>query len=201
LTKSNTKVTTSPENEMQILILKGKLMYPKLFQPDTEYEHRWTVDLLLDAEGIKKANENALRIKKNPKYADQFPGYDGSYLRIDRSVLDKAKGENRDPPTVVDPKTRPVKSTTRVGSGTDARVRFMVKKKDNKGKFLSPSEALSKHGGYGMFLLGVMILNLVEYAGRNSDPDVDFVETNEGSFSVDDAGGFDFDKGDSPFDN
>jgi hypothetical protein len=184
-------------DEIQIMKLKGKMMYPKLFHPDTRYEPKWTVDLLLDAAGKKQAAAESLRVKKNDNYKDKFDGYDGSYIRVERPVKNR-DGVDRDPPVVKDAKVRDVPSSTGIGNGTDAIVRFMVKTKDNKGKEMTPAEVMKLHGGYGMFLTGVQITNLVPYE-RGSDPDKDFVEE-EGTFDVQGDGGFDFEKGDMPFD-
>ena len=71
-------------DDIQILKIRGKLMYPKLFHPDTRFEDRWTTDVLLDEAGKLEAKAEGLRIKMNEKYADKFEGFDGSFLR-DRS--------------------------------------------------------------------------------------------------------------------
>lgn len=206
---------TEPKSETKIVTLKGKLMYPKLFNPDTKYEPKWTVDLLLDAEGLKEANELALRVQKvrvNKKtketsipYENAFPGYDGSYLRIERPVLDKRKKADRTRPVVKDSSgSKDVPSTTSVGNGTDARVKFLIKTQNGDGKELSPSEALSENGGYGMFLIGAKLLNIVPYerkdgAGGNYNPDDDFTkdESSDGGFKV--TGNSAFDDDEIPF--
>ncbi len=183
--------------DLQILKIKGKLMWPKLFKPDTYFEPRWTVDLLLNEEGKKKAKEETLRVKVNDKYKGLFDGYDGSFIRIERPVTDR-KGEERDPPVVKDAKLRDVPSTVGIGNGTDAIARFFVKTRNKQGKIMSPAEAMKSNDGYGMFLTGVQIINLVPYE-NTSDPETDFIEE-DGSFSTGGDGGFDFEKGDEPFD-
>lgn len=188
------------KDDTKILKLKGKLMWAKLFQPDTAYEHKWVTDLLLDAEGLKIAQENSLRVKTRDSYKDQFEGFDGSYIQLTRP-LKKRSGEENDPPLVKDSKTRDVPSSVGIGNGTDAYARFMVKTRDMSGQVMTPAVAMKKHGGYGTMLLGVQIINLVPYE-RSGDPDVDFVSDDSGSFEVgNDSGGFDFEKGDEvPFD-
>lgn len=181
----------------RVVKLKGKLMWPKLHQPDTKYTPRWTVDLLLDAEGLAEAKTQGLRIKKNNKagearYADTYEGYDGSFLRIEKPCK-TADGKELDPPAVKNKKLQDITSDTIIGNGTDAYVRFSKKTKNMEGKEMSPAEAMKAYGGYGMFLLGVQVLDLVEYKGA-ADPDKDFVvEASEGDF--------DWDNGDeNPFD-
>lgn len=198
------------ESNIKTATIKGKLMYAKLFNPDTKYEPKWTTDLLLDAEGLKEAEKLALRVQKerfNKKtksttipYENLFPGYDGSYLRIERTVTDKKKKVDRARPVVKDSSgSKDVPSTTSIGNGTDARVKFMIKTQNVDGKELSPSEVMAEHGGYGMFLLGAKLLNIVPYerkegAGGNYNPDDDFTkdESTDGGFQV---------KGDTAFDD
>jgi len=188
-------------NETLILKMKGKLMWPKLFTPDTAFNNsRWTLDLLLDEDAVKEAKKHDLRLKKvrfNKKtqetttpYADQFDGYDGTYLQIDMPTH-KQSGEANTPPPVKDAKLRDVRNIS-IGNGSDANVRFLVKNRDKS--------AIEEWGGYGCYLLGVQILNLIEYEGA-SDPDVDFV-SEDASFEVatEDAA-FSFEDGDDlPFD-
>lgn len=201
-----------------ILIVKitGKLMYPKLFHPDTRYEDKWTTDVLLDEAGKKKAQEEGLRVKVNDKWKDEFKGYDGSFIRAERPC-NQVKRETledgsirelkvpRERPTVKDINARDVPSSVGIGNGTDAVVRFIVKTRNKNGKVMTPAEAQKEYGGYGMFLTGVQVLNLVPYE-RTTDPDTDFVKE-EGSFSVDDIdtgdgdGGHEVAKTDDPFDD
>ena len=190
----------SEDEKTQILKIKGKLMWPKLHTPDTKFTPKWVTDVLLNAEGLKIARENSLRVKTNEKYKDQFPGYDGSYVQVTRNVT-KRDGTDMDPPIVKDAKTRAVPSSVDIGNGTDAYVRFMVKTRDMDGTEMSPAVAMKKHGGYGMLLLGVQILNLVPYE-RKGNPDIDFVSDDDGSFEFgSESGGFEFEKGDDiPFD-
>lgn len=184
-------------SDLTILKFKGKLMWPKFFHPDTSYEHKWTTDLLLDESELKRAKSEGLRVKHNEKYEGQFEGYDGHFIRADRPVKGR-DGVEREPPIVKDGSLRDVPSDVAIGNGTDAIVRFIVKTTGKDGKEMSPAEAMKLYKGYGMFLTGSQIINLVEY-NRDSDPDVDFVKE-EGSYSIDDTGGFDFEKGDEPFD-
>ena len=184
-------------DDLNVMKLKGKLMYAKLFQPDTRFDPKWTADVLLDAQGLEEAQKANLRVKKNDKWGDLFDGYDGSYVRVERPTTNFA-GEERDPPVVKDAKVRDVPSSTGVGNGTDAYVRFLVKTQDNRGNQMSPAEAHKKYGGYGMFLTGVQIVNLVPYE-RSSDPDTDFVEE-DGDFDIGGNGGFEA-VGDAPFDD
>lgn len=186
----------SDDNEIKVLKVKGKLMYARLFRPDTTFEDRWTVDVLLDEEGKKEAEANSLRVKHRDNYKDLFDGYDGSYLRVDRPVTGR-DGE-RERPVVKDAKLRDLPVDTGIGNGTDANVRFIVKTMDASGNTMSPAQAMKKYKGYGMFLTGVQILDLVPYE-RSGDPDLDFVE--EDGFTAGDTGGFDFEKGDEPFDD
>lgn len=198
-------MTTDNKKQQQstILKIKGKLMYPKFSRPDPSFNNpRWTTDLLLDKEGLKIAKEHDLRIKKTrvnkqtgdaeTPYGGMFDGYDGSYLRIEKSTH-KANGEAVDPPTVKDAKLRDIPSNIQIGNGSEANVRFLVRNSD--------PEAIKKYGGYGMYLLGAQILDLVEYE-YSTDPEVDFIEEDSGfEIAEGTTGDFDWDKGDSPFDD
>jgi hypothetical protein len=183
----------SDKDDVTILKMRGLMMYPKLFHPDTMYEDKWTLDLLLDEDSKKKAEEQNLRVKHKDNYADQFDGYDGHFLRIERKVKNY-NGEERDRPIVKDPTgSKDVPTDTGIGNGTEANVRFMVLTRDNTGKTMSPATAQKKYGGYGMFLTGVQIIELVPYE-RKTDPETDFVDESDGKE-------FDWAKGDEPFDD
>lgn len=193
---------TDNQNKSLILKMTGKIMYPKLFRPDQSFNNpRWTLDLLLNEEELKIAKENKLRVKKtrvskqtgeaSVPYADMFDGYDGSYIRIERPTH-KANGEATDPPAVKDTKLRDIPSNTNVGNGSEANVRFLVKNSD--------PEAITKYGGYGMYLLGVQITDLKEFE-MSSDPEVDFIAEDSGFEVTSEESGsapFDYEKGDSP---
>lgn len=192
---------TNADSNFTVLKMEGLLIYPKVFQPDTMFDEKWTTDLLLDADGVKEAKENNLRVKHKEKYADLFDGYDGSFLKIEKPTR-KRDGSENDRPIVKAANGRTdVPVDTSIGNGTRAKVRFTLKTKDMYGKELSPAEVMKKWGGYGMYLTGVQILDLVEYE-RTVDPETDFVEE-DGSFEIDqnsvDNQVFDFDEGDSPF--
>lgn len=195
----------------EVLKMRGLLMYPRIFQPDNFYEEKWTLDLLLDKEGLKKAKEHGLRVHKTrtPKegdpydpYAGLFEGYDGSYLRIDRPTK-SVNGDKRERPMVKDVTGRAdVDEDTLIGNGTEANVLFIVKKRDKNGSEMSAAEAMKKYNGYGMFLTGVQIINLIPFE-RDGDPETSFIEE-EGSFKAEQekAEGFDFEKGDDlPFED
>lgn len=153
-------------------------MYAKV-QPgryDTKYGEKWTVDLLLDKESLKIAKAEKLRIKKTSvnretgdavvKYGNLFDGYDGSYLRLERSLKDFS-GKEREAPKLVDNKLKPVPNNVMIGNGSEVYAQFLVKQDD--------VETIKKYGGRGTFFLGMQILNLVEYEGRVNE-DTDFVE-------------------------
>ena len=162
-------------------IIAGKLMYAKLNQPDTyKGASRWTVDLLLDSEGLKRAKALNLRIKKVNKkgeaaYADKFPGYDGSFLRLTRNTHTRT-GEPMEPPRIMDAKRNVVSpATTMIGNGSDAKVKMYVKRDIS-------AEDFEQFGGYKAYLNAVQIINLVQY-DRSSGPDSDFFDE-EGSFEA-----------------
>lgn len=167
MTNTKSKATSKESQQSDAVKIKGKLMWPKLFTPDTSYEHKWTTDVLLDKEGLKEAKAMSLRVKHNPKYEGLFDGYSGDYIRVERTIKDRA-GEERTRPIVKDKALRDFPSTTMIGNGTDAYVRFFIKTGDAKGNEMSPAEAMKKYEGYGMFLLGVQILDLVPYEKKDA---------------------------------
>lgn len=165
--------------------MKVKLMYPKLFAPDTKYAPKWKADCLLDKEGLEVAKKAELRIKFNPKYVGLYEGYDGHFICPERYTHTKA-GKPIESPPVKDSTLKDVPSSVAIGNGTDAYVQFTIKSK------ISESDK-KRWGGYGMFLKGVQILNLVEHAGfKEANPDEDFV-TEAGSYSFEEV------EGESPF--
>lgn len=170
------------DSNINITKIKGKLMWPKLFKPDTAYDHRWTVDVLLDAEGLKDARAKNLRVKVKDSYKDLFDGYDGSYVNAARAVFNKTKNADNTPPVVKDSKLRIINQEIDMGNGTDGIVRGMVKTRNMRGIEMSPAEAQKEFGGYGLFLTDVMIVNLVPYE-RETDPETDFVPV-EGGFEA-----------------
>jgi len=181
----------------QDIILRGKLMWPKLFKPEPTYG-RFETNLLLDADNLKIAQENGLRIKKNEEWGTLFEGYDGSYVKSERNSVSR-DGKPIEAPDVYTAKVQPITKEIGIGNGTDATVKSMVKTLDMTGKFMSPAVAMQKHKGYGLYLKAVMIRNLVPYG---SDESKDFVEE-DGSFVISDdqKKTFDFVQGDDlPFD-
>jgi len=162
-------------DEPTIIILTGKAMYAKLVYPDTKYEPRWTVDLLLKGEDLEMAKKNEARVKHNPKYEGLFDGFDGHYVNIAKPCS-KADGEEHDPPEVVDKFTNPVPSDDQVGNGSDIRVRALVKDKIS-------DDIKKKYNGYGLFMTKVQVLNMIPYE-RMGDPSKDFVVEEEGTYTA-----------------
>jgi hypothetical protein len=188
-------VLTTETKKFNRVKLKGKAMYAKVHQLDTKFEPKWTLDLLLDAESLKMAQEMNLRVKNDRDiYKNQFKGYeDGWYIRIDRPLKDR-DGDTNDPPKVIDSKLRDVPSHVQIGNGSEVNVQFFIKNGN--------PAALKKWGGYGAYLLGVQILKLEEF--RRSNPDTDFVEEDgdgaAGSFSTSEFTDDDADANALPFD-
>lgn len=191
-------------SQATVLILKGIAMWPRVFQPDTSFNSsKWSLDLLLDAEGIEVAKKHNLRIKKTSvnkqtgeavtKYADLYDGYDGSYINITRNTHNY-QGEPVEPPVVKDGKLRDIPSSVRVGNGSVMKTRFLVKNRNQ--------DHIKEYGGFGCYLLGVQVLELVEYeGGQDEGGENDFVaEENAFVMNSTSDGGFDFESGDDiPF--
>ena len=105
-------------------------------------------------------------------------GATGYFIDFNRPKYNR-NNEEREPPKIIDPKNRVVPSNVGIGNGTVIRARGLVKTQNAEGKEMSPTQAMEKYNGYGLFLVDAMVLDLVEYSGG-----ADFVE-DEGSFSVD----------------
>lgn len=155
-------------DEPTIVVLAGKAMYAKLVYPDTKYDPRWTVDLLLDKTNLDMAKDSDIRVKHNPKFEGLYEGYDGHFVRVERPCANVKRGIEYDPPTVVDSKTNPVPSEIQLGNGSDVRVRAIVKNS------ISDADKV-KYKGYGLFMTGVQVLNLIPFE-RMGDPTKDFVD-------------------------
>jgi hypothetical protein len=174
-------------NNTNIMKLFGVFMWPSLHTLDTQFHPKWTVDVLLKGDDLKKAKDAQLRIKHKEAYAGQYDGYTGEYLRITRELI-KADGSEQVPPKVVDGDLRKMGDDSNIASGSEGNVRFMVKDRD-------PS-AITKYGGYGAYLLEAQVTKHVRFE-RDSDPEIDFIATGTGGGS---AATFDDQKGDDiPF--
>jgi hypothetical protein len=163
------------KNDNTSITLTGALYYPKLVIPDTKFEAKWYVDLFLKGENLEKAKKNALRVKTHKLGKDAVEGYDGEYVRIERKVRNY-KGEESQRPPVKNSTLQevPLDIVKVLGNGTIAKVKFLKATKRKGGATMSPAEAMSEYGGYGMYLQGVQILDLVVYR-REGDPENDFV--------------------------
>jgi len=196
MAKANQKTQDQPDNN--IVILKGIAMYPKVFNPDAGYQGKnpkWVVDILLDADELAKAKALDIRVKtkyqKGAKKGEMIydpsdlpKGYDGSFVRFERPTHNR-DGDPYDPPKVVDAKRNPVSAKTNIGNGTVMKARAFIKNQN--------PNAVEEYGGYGVFLLGVQIIELVTFEREDGEFD-DFDE--EDGFVAPNASGFDFEKGD-----
>jgi hypothetical protein len=193
-----TKPTEESKNTSEVF--SGLLMYCKLHEPDTyKGQSRWTVDLLLDAEELKRAKDMKLRIKKVGKngkaaYADMFTGYDGSFLRLTKNTMTRA-GATMEPPKLLDEQGRAVNPKQyAIGNGTAAKVKVFVQREISKEEFV-------EFGGYKPYLNAVRIKKLIPYTPGGFEADPDFIESNATPDAGTATAGFDWDKGDAPFDD
>lgn len=201
---------STPKSESSTEVFTGLIMYPKLHKTDSYKGSvpRWTLDLLLNVEELKRAKAMNLRVKKikrdgSAPYADMFEGYDGSFLRLTKNSVTH-DGRSMEPPKVLDENRNVVDPTAyAIGNGTLAKVKVYVSRD------LSP-EDFKEFGGYKSYMNAVRVMKLVPYASAGFSDDPDFVEsapsgaarkaTNTQNKSAS-SDGFDWDTGDSPFDD
>ena len=180
------------ESKSDIIFIKGKAMWPKLFVPDQppkgkKWTPKWTIDVLLDKEGLAQAEALNLAVEtKKDNYRGIYEGYTGAYIRINRAVKN-FKGDAVEQPVVKDRLRNDWAPNVKIGNGSDVKVKALVKN-------MNPND----EGKFGTYLLAVQVINLVKFESQG-EPEEDFVEE-EGNYETPED--FDFDEGDDipPFD-
>lgn len=161
-------------DKAETMILTGKGMFVRLFQPDVhpQYGSKWTVTLLLDAAEKERAEAAQLQVKYNPSYAGKFPGYDGHFVRVTRPTKKStyAGGGPNDPPEVIDVHQASMDPTILIGDGSDLKVKFIVKSSD--------AASIKKWGGKSVWLLKAQVTSLIKGVSKSSGyaPEDDFME-------------------------
>ena len=118
--------------------------WAKVYQPDTKYTPRWSIDIYPDAKGLKVMEGAGLEMLEDRETGEAF-------YKTTRNVATKA-GKQLSPPRVVNMNKEPI--TDLIGNGSKVNVIMNVKEVDNFGK--------KKMKGY---LEAVQVVDLVNYSG------------------------------------
>ena len=188
-------------------IVQGLAMYAQVHKPSTaNNENKFTMDLLLNKEGIQQAKDLGFKIKKkNPReidaeimdaedieraerynenikqfsqFADQ--GYKGEYITVKLQAEKNGQPRNL---TIVDGKKNVIPKDVMIGNGSLVKVKFILQSKDTCEAEGSPvPDHIKKYGAQAYFIPGdsatMQVIKLVEYntEGRGNDSGFDTVE-------------------------
>ncbi len=164
----------SKGNKAETMILSGKGLYTRLFQPDShpQWGSKWGTTLLLDNAETERAKDAQLQVKYKAEYGGKFPGFEGNFIRINRPTVKSkfAGGGPNEAPEVIDVHSVPLDPYTLIGDGSDLKVKFIVKS--------GTAESIKKYGGKSTWLIKVQVTNLVKGSPAVGSyfPDADFME-------------------------
>lgn len=175
-------------------IVQGLAMYAHVHKPSTaNNENKFTMDLLLNKEGIQQAKDLGFKIKKKePKKVDaeimdaediqraerynenikqfsQFAdqGYRGEYITVKLQAETKSGGTRS--LTIVDGKKNTIPKDVLIGNGSLVKVKFILQNKETCEAQGQPvPDHIKKYGAQAYFIPGdsatMQVLKLVEYA-------------------------------------
>jgi hypothetical protein len=148
-------------------IVKGEAFWAHVHEPNTMFEHRWSVDLFVsekDHQDLLNMGLNPRRVKMKkdgsaPTHPDKEVGEE--FFTFKRNVRTKAGKANK-PPRVVDAERNPIPTDTEVGNGSVVRVLFRTYSWNNAG-----------NEGVASDLDGLQVIDLVEYQVNEDFDDED----------------------------
>jgi len=148
---------------------KGKAMWAAVQTPNTKFDPRWCVDLIVEGDEITRAKKIGLKVHE--KNGD-------SILKFTRKVQRKDGTENRQP-IVVDASTNPTDAMIGNGSVVNVQVRPFTYKNRQTGESMTSAD-----------LHAIQILELVEFGeGVSFDIEDGFVDELKSSKVEDDSTG------------
>jgi hypothetical protein len=135
--------------------VRGIANWAFVTEPDQKY-HRWSIKLDLPKSEADRLRAVGIKVKKTVVEAEDGSDVVIQRVTISRNTKNKKTGEPNIPPEVVDAQLNPF--TDLIGNGSEVIVRFRPYKWEHP-----------KYGsGVGLDLLGVQVVNLVEYKGSGS---------------------------------
>lgn len=167
-------MTQQAKKEFRKVIVEGIAMYPSVHVPKKAFTEgeppSYTLDLVVDeanakillAEGLKLAKVKVDEDTKKPKEYAEYPGLKVFALR--RKTIN-GKGEKLSALIVQDSQGERIPPEILVGNGSKIRVSVNPWTVNIKGKEIT-----------GSTLLGVQVLELVEYKGASKDPGFEKVQ-------------------------
>ena len=142
------------------ILIKGKVYWASVVEPNTTYEPAWQVDVCIEDDDTReKLASIGLTIKN--KGDDR-----GDFFSAKRKTT-KKDGSNRDAPRIIDAKRNPWDKRL-IGNGSVAKVKIQPFDYNFAGK-----------SGISSDLMAMQIISLVEYG----DPSTDFQD--EDGFNID----------------
>lgn len=128
-----------------VFVLKGKVKWAAVHEPDTRFEPCWKVDLILSEEVKDELKEAGFNVRQDK---------DGDWVLTVKSKVTTKAGKKNHPPTVVsrDPK---IPFTDAIGNGSECNVKIYAKYIDVAGKRHLPA-----------YLNKIQVLDHVAYLGN-----------------------------------
>ena len=142
------------------ILIKGKVYWASVVEPNTTYEPAWQVDVCIEDDDTREKLESIGLTIKN-KGDDR-----GDFFSAKRKTT-KKDGSTRDAPRVIDSKRNPWDRRL-IGNGSVAKIKIQPYDWDYAGK-----------RGVSSDFMAMQVIDLVEYG----DPSTDFQD--EDGFSID----------------
>ena len=138
------------------MIVKGKVTYASVQQPNTKFTPRWELNLFPEKEeDVRKLEKAGVNVKEDKESGESF-------IKVSQNVTRK-DGKENNPPRVVDAAKN--EFTALIGNGSICNVKFSLWEYDNFGK-----------KGIKPILEAVQVIKHVPY---EEDEDFDVVDTEE----------------------
>jgi hypothetical protein len=146
------------KGECPMAIVKGTALWASVTQPNTKFDPVWSINVIPDdAEALEYFKENGFKVK---------PTNDGQEAVVIQRKVTSRNGKPNKPPKVINAAKEPI--DVLVGNGSKVNVQYKEWSTDNQ------------YGSFkGLDLMGVQVVDLVEYGGDadefdNLDPDSEF---------------------------
>lgn len=161
-------------------VVSGTAKWASIQQPNTKFDHVWSIDVVVDMETAKRLKAEGLPVKKDK---------DGDIIIKCKKKVFRKDGSKNQPPRVVDGNKEPLMDL--VGNGSKVNVQYQPYEWNFAG-----------NSGIGAGLVAVQVLELVPFEGAGDEfdavGDTKVVQQDGGSSGSSDGGLDDFDD-DIPF--
>lgn len=132
-------------------VISGTAYWASVVTPNTTFDSDgvWQIDVCLDDENLSVVQGDGLNVKNK---GDER----GNFITIKRKVRN-ARGDNNQPPSVVDSEKNPIKDTL-IGNGSKVNVMYKPYEYTYQGR-----------AGKSADLQVVQVVDLVEYSGSKAE--------------------------------